>query len=93
MTDLTREFPGRQVRRDLGQNVGAAGETRLVVLIDSADGSAEDAARLLKAKGAHRYAVLLGGELTIVRKGKPGLERAGAVHQGSAASAPMKSAQ
>ena len=83
LTDLNREFPGRRVRRDLGQDAGNSAETQLMVLIDSADGSAETAARLLKAKGVQRYAILLGGELTILRKGKPGLERSGAVHRGT----------
>jgi rhodanese-related sulfurtransferase len=83
LTDLNHEFPGRLVRKGLAQDSGNSAETPLVVLIDSADGSAETVARLLKAKGDQRYAVLLGGELTILRKGKPGLERSGAVHRGS----------
>jgi rhodanese-related sulfurtransferase len=82
LSDLNQEFPGRRVRKDLGPDISNAVESPLVILIDSADGSAETAARLLKAKGVQRYAVLLGGELTILRKGKPGLERSGAVHRG-----------
>jgi rhodanese-related sulfurtransferase len=83
LTDLSREFPGRRIRRDLVTQENVSGEPPLLILIDSADGTAEASARLLKAKGIQRYAVLLGGELTIVRKGKPGLERTGAVHRGS----------
>jgi rhodanese-related sulfurtransferase len=78
LTDLSREFPGRRVTASaLAQTEGNSGAAPLVVLIDSADGSAEATARLLKAKGFQRYAVLVGGELAIARKGKPGLERSG----------------
>jgi hypothetical protein len=83
LTDLMREFPGRRVVASaLDQTAGNSGAGPLVVLIDSADGSAEATARLLKAKGFQRYAVLVGGELAIVRKGKPGLERSGASYPG-----------
>jgi rhodanese-related sulfurtransferase len=82
LTDLSREFPGRRVVASaLAQTEGNSGAAPLVVLIDSADGSAEATARLLKAKGIQRYAVLVGGELAVARKGKPGLERSGPVYR------------
>jgi hypothetical protein len=81
LTDLNREFPGRRVRAALPQDEAGSGETPLIVLIDSGDGTAEASARLLKAEGFQRYVVLLGGELTILRKGKPGLDRVGAVRR------------
>jgi rhodanese-related sulfurtransferase len=78
LTDLGREFPGRRVTASaLAQTQSNSGAAPLLVLIDSADGSAEATARLFKAKGLHRYAILIGGELAIARKGKPGLERSG----------------
>jgi rhodanese-related sulfurtransferase len=78
LTDLNREFPGRRVTTSVvGQAEGNSGAAPLLVLIDSADGSSEAAARLLKAKGIRRYCVLIGGELAIARKGKPGLGRKG----------------
>ena len=84
LTDLTLEFPGRRVAASaLAQTQGNSGAAPLVVLIDSADGSAEAAARLLKAKGIQRYAVLVGGELAVARKGKPGLERSGPGYHGT----------
>jgi len=84
LTDLKQEFPGRRVNSSaLAQSAGEPGSAPLLVLIDSADGSSEAAARLLKAKGVRRYAILLGGELTIVRKGKPGSERTGSSYHGS----------
>ena len=82
LTDLGREFPGRRVTASaLAQPEGNSGAAPLLVLIDSADGSAEATARLLKAKGFQRYAVLLGGELAIARNGKPGLERSGPAYR------------
>jgi len=48
----------------------------LVILIDSADGAAQEAARALKAGGARRYAILAGGELILARHGQPGMQRA-----------------
>jgi rhodanese-related sulfurtransferase len=74
LTDLSKEFPGRRVAAVAPEPSGAG---PLVVLIDSGDGTAEAAARRLKAGGTQRYAILTGGELTIVRKGRPGLERSG----------------
>jgi rhodanese-related sulfurtransferase len=84
LTDLSLEFPGRRVSASaLGPPGGNSGAAPLLVLIDSADGSAEAAARLLKAKGIQRYAVLIGGELSIARKGKPGLGRHGPGNRGT----------
>ncbi len=84
LTDLGREFPGRRVSASaLAQTAGSAEAAPLVVLIYSADGSAEAAARLLKARGNQRYAVLVGGELAIARQGRPGLERSGPVYRGT----------
>ncbi len=77
LTDLSVEFPGAH----LGPSVPApsAGSDSLVVLIDNGDGeTARDAARKLKAGGAKRYVILVGGELSLARKGQPGLQRTGA---------------
>jgi rhodanese-related sulfurtransferase len=84
LTDLSREFPGRRVVASaLEQAEGNAGVATVLVLIDSADGTAEATARLLKAKGVQHYAVLVGGELAIARKGQPGLERSGPRYGGT----------
>jgi rhodanese-related sulfurtransferase len=84
LTGLNREFPGRRVVESAwAQTEGDAGAAVLVVLIDSADGTAEATARLLKAKGIQRYAVLVGGEFAIARKGQPGLERSGPRYGGT----------
>jgi rhodanese-related sulfurtransferase len=78
LTDLSREFPGRRSTHSASaQAGGGSGSTSLMVLIDSGDGSSEATARLLKAQGIRNYVILIGGELTIQRKGKPGLERGG----------------
>jgi rhodanese-related sulfurtransferase len=76
LTDLAQEFPGCRVASAVAREKDAAA-TPLVVLIDSADGSAEAQARLLKAGGVRRFAILAGGELAIERKGRPGLARTG----------------
>jgi rhodanese-related sulfurtransferase len=76
LTDLTREFPGCPVASAVPGEKDAAASP-LVVLVDSADGSAEAQVRVLKARGIRRYAILAGGELAIARKGRPGLARTG----------------
>ena len=79
LTDLSQEFPGMALAKSAADKalIPGGGATPLLVLIDSADGSAEAAARLLKAGGARRYAILAGGELSLARKGQPGLQRSG----------------
>jgi rhodanese-related sulfurtransferase len=77
LTDLSREFPGRRLTHSASASTGVSSSTALLVLIDSADGASETTARLLKAQGNRHYVILMGGELTIQRKGKPGLERNG----------------
>ncbi|MGA2658093.1 MAG: rhodanese-like domain-containing protein [Verrucomicrobiota bacterium] len=79
LTDLGREFPGMTLAKSAAdQALNSGGDARpLIVLIDSADGSAEAAARLLKAGGSRRYAILAGGELSLARKGQAGLQRSG----------------
>lgn len=85
LTDLSREFPGRRVASSAQlQTEAKSGTTPLVVLIDSVDGSSEAAARLLKANGVRRYAILMGGELAIQRKGAPGLQRTAGTVAGTA---------
>ncbi|MFC1856699.1 rhodanese-like domain-containing protein [Thermodesulfobacteriota bacterium] len=86
LTDLAEEFPGVRVvhsvfdpetgsqRTVLGQS-GELKEQKAVhsnvyVLIDSGDGSADIAARQLKAAGIKRLVILAGGEETLVRKGR-----------------------
>jgi rhodanese-related sulfurtransferase len=80
LTDLNREFPGKRVV-DAAPN--PSGASPLTVLIDSGDGSAETAARTLKARGVRRYAILVGGELTIARQGRRGLERSNPGYNGT----------
>jgi rhodanese-related sulfurtransferase len=80
LSDLAQEFPGKRV---LSTTADAADGSSLLVLIDSGDGAAETAARALKAKGVRRYAILVGGELAIERKGKRGLERGSAGYSGT----------
>ena len=77
LTDLSHEFPGRQLTHSVAVSAAGSGSGRLVVLIDSADGSAQATARLLKAQGVRHYVILMGGELAIQRKGKFGLDRSG----------------
>jgi rhodanese-related sulfurtransferase len=78
LTDLSHEFPGRRLTHSVStQAANASNSTALLVLIDSADGTSEATARLLKAQGVRQYVILLGGELSIQRKGKPGLDRSG----------------
>jgi rhodanese-related sulfurtransferase len=76
LTDLSVEFPGRRVAFGVPEQKDSA-STPLFVLIDSADGSAEAQARSLKARGIRRFAILAGGEIAIVRKGRRGLARTG----------------
>ncbi len=80
LTDLGQEFPGMRVVKSAGEAraVAASGAVPLVVFVDSADGTAETAARFYKAQGARRYAILAGGEAVLARKGQRGLERSGA---------------
>jgi len=84
LTDLRQEFTKvRGITRspfDLPQSRQGAGggatTPPLLVLIDNGDGSAQTMARTLKANGLTRYVVLVGGELSLARKGRPGLSRA-----------------
>jgi rhodanese-related sulfurtransferase len=78
LTDLSHEFPGRSLARsESAPAAPGSSSSRLLVLVDSADGTAEATARSLKARGVRNYVILMGGELAIQRKGKPGLERSG----------------
>ncbi|MCX8109029.1 MAG: rhodanese-like domain-containing protein [Verrucomicrobiae bacterium] len=92
LTDLQKEFPGfRVVRAPFSSSQLASNENRdgpLLVLIDRNDGRAEQVARLLKAQGIRRFAILLGGETMLARKGRPGLQRSGAVVSVPATSSP-----
>ena len=78
LTDLSREFPGRSLARsESAPAAPGSSSSRLLVLVDSDDGTAEATARSLKAQGVRNYVILMGGELAIQRKGKLGLERSG----------------
>jgi rhodanese-related sulfurtransferase len=78
LTDLSREFPGRSLARsESAPAAPGSSSSRLLVLVDSDDGTAEATARSLKARGVRNYVILMGGELAIQRKGKLGLERSG----------------
>lgn len=78
LTDLSREFPGLRLAKSVPEksSLAVSGAPPLVILIDSADGAAQEAARALKAGGVRRYAILAGGELILARHGQPGLQRA-----------------
>ena len=84
LTNLRQEFSKvRGVTRspfDLPQSRQAvssnSGSNPLLVLIDNGDGSAQATARLMKANGITRYAILAGGEPVIARKGRSGSGRA-----------------
>ena len=83
LTDLKKEFGKvRGVTRSpfdvpqSRQSSGGASATPLLVLIDNGDGSAQAAARTLKANGITRYVILAGGEAMIARKGRTGSGRA-----------------
>jgi rhodanese-related sulfurtransferase len=78
LTDLSLEFPGMRLAKSVPEksSLAASGAPALVILIDSADGTAQAAARALKAGGVRRYAILAGGELILARHGQPGLQRA-----------------
>jgi rhodanese-related sulfurtransferase len=80
LTDLSVEFPGAHISRGIPEKVAiaASGVPNLVVLVDNGDGTAYATARKLKASGVKRYAILVGGELALARKGQPGLQRMGA---------------
>ena len=58
------------------QGANNSGATPLLVLIDNGDGSAQETARLMKANGIKRFAILAGGEPVVARKGRPGSGRA-----------------
>ena len=78
LTDLAAEFPGARIARGAPEtSVLSTGPAPLVVFIDNGDGTAEAAARLYKAGGSRRYAVLAGGEVVLARKGQSGLQRTG----------------
>src|SRR5688572_22411235 len=84
LTNLRQEFSKvRGVTRspfDLPQSRQAVSSNSssnpLLVLIDNGDGSAQATARLMKANGITRYAILAGGEPVIARKGRAGSGRA-----------------
>ena len=78
LSDLSHEFPGRSLTHsESAAAAQASSSSRLLVLVDSADGAAEATARSLKAQGVRNYVILVGGELAIQRKGRMGLVRSG----------------
>lgn len=83
MTDLRKEFPNMRIVKSPFTSpspaIKEAREGPFLVLIDRNDGRAEETARLLKAQGIRRFAILLGGEEMLARKGRTGLQRSGAV--------------
>ena len=84
LTNLRQEFSKvRGVTRspfDLPQarqsDTSNSSSNPLLVLIDNGDGSAQATARLMKANGITRFAILAGGEPVIARKGRTGSGRA-----------------
>jgi len=85
LTDLQAEFPQARVVRSpfetstarLASASSTAPTPPLLVLIDCNDGAAARMARTLKAQGITRFAILLGGESSLERRGEPGLQRRG----------------
>jgi rhodanese-related sulfurtransferase len=79
LTDLGLEFPGMRLAGSMADSMvpRPSGVAPLTVLIDSADGTAQAAARVLKAGGLRRYAILAGGETILARHGQRGLQRKG----------------
>jgi len=84
LTDLAAEFPRAKIAQSPFAGsastrtfAGSASAPPLLVLIDNGDGAAQQMARTLKANGVKRFAILVGGEEMIARKGQPGLERTG----------------
>jgi rhodanese-related sulfurtransferase len=82
LTDLPAAFPGARIVSspfESGPSVKRIdGSEPLTVLIDNGDGSAQAMARLLRANGNRRYAILAGGEYVLAREGQSGLQRLGA---------------
>lgn len=84
-TDLSAEFPSARLTTSPFQIPAVAKKTAspataappLLVLIDNGDGSAQEAARALKANGNTRFVILAGGEEILARKGESGLQRSG----------------
>ncbi len=82
LSDLAVEFPHARIVKSTvvpaaAKLVAGATTPPLLVLIDNGDGRSQEAARALKANGVKRFAILLGGEEMITRKGQPGLNRQG----------------
>jgi rhodanese-related sulfurtransferase len=87
LTDLQAEFPQARLARSPFDTAAAklaapsaatpATVPPLLVLIDCNDGAAARMARTLKAQGIARFAILLGGESSLERRGAPGLQRRG----------------
>jgi rhodanese-related sulfurtransferase len=82
-TDLAQEFPGVRVVTSAfdgtkgKQSLVAKSVPPLMVLIDNADGKAQETARALRANGIHRFVILAGGEKILVRHGESGMDRLG----------------
>ncbi len=84
LTDLAAEFPGARIvrspfaARSPQTKLAALNATPpLLVLIDNGDGRARQMARVLKANGMTRFAVLAGGEQILAVHGQAGLQRIG----------------
>lgn len=82
LSDLAAEFPRARIVKSATSPAAAkfaegSVTPPLLVLIDNGDGSSQAAARALKANGVKRFAILVGGEEMIARKGQPGLNRQG----------------
>lgn len=88
LSDLGEAFPGVRVvgapfnggaaRGAMSTGDAAAmtddGHTDVYVLIDNGDARSEQTARRLRAAGVRRMVILVGGESSLVRKGKPGIQ-------------------
>ena len=84
LTDLQAEFPNVRVTRSpfetgtpktAGLAAAPGSRPSLFVLVDSGNGAAQQMARALKANGIQRFAILVGGEEILARKGRPGQSR------------------
>ncbi len=76
LSDLSEALPGFRVMKS-----SPSGSESLLVLIDNGDGAAVLEARRLKAAGTRRYAILVGGELSIARQGRRGSQRLGSSYR------------
>lgn len=81
LTNLAAEFPQARLTTSPAsfarQALASKTPPPLLVLIDDADGTAQETARTLRANGNHRFVILAGGEKILARHGQSGMDRIG----------------